>query len=64
MTRAARRIGMVAPSGFLPDTAVLDRAAAFFTARGWEVQAGESCFARELRFVLPVAIEVEPSFVV
>ncbi|MGQ0749623.1 MAG: LD-carboxypeptidase [Betaproteobacteria bacterium] len=53
MTRAARRIGMVAPSGFLPDTAVLDRAAAFFSARGWEVQAGESCFAREQRFAGP-----------
>ncbi|MGQ0522033.1 MAG: LD-carboxypeptidase [Betaproteobacteria bacterium] len=53
MILAARRIGMVAPSGFLPDTAVLDRAAAFFAARGWEVQAGESCFASEQRFAGP-----------
>jgi muramoyltetrapeptide carboxypeptidase len=53
MTRAARRIGMIAPSGFLPDPAVLDRAAAFFSARGWKVQAGESCFAREQRFAGP-----------
>ncbi|HET9663053.1 MAG TPA: LD-carboxypeptidase, partial [Burkholderiales bacterium] len=44
---------MVAPSGFVPDAAVLDRAAAFFAARGWEVQAGESCFAREQRFAGP-----------
>ncbi|HEX6002750.1 MAG TPA: LD-carboxypeptidase [Burkholderiales bacterium] len=53
MTRAARRIGMVAPSGFLPDRGVLDRAVAFFSARGWEVEIGESCVARELRFAGP-----------
>ncbi|MGH6608941.1 MAG: LD-carboxypeptidase, partial [Burkholderiaceae bacterium] len=45
-----RTVGLVAPSGFLPDPAVIDRAAAFFAARGWHVQAGESVFAREQRF--------------
>jgi muramoyltetrapeptide carboxypeptidase len=45
-----RRVGLVAPSGFLPDPAVADRAAAFFSERGWLVSAGETVFARELRF--------------
>lgn len=44
---------MVAPSGFLPDATVVDRAASFFTARGWKVEAGESVFAREQRFAGP-----------
>ncbi|MBC8118486.1 MAG: LD-carboxypeptidase [Burkholderiaceae bacterium] len=43
-------IGLVAPSGFLPDASVVDRAAAFFAGRGWRVSAGESVFAREQRF--------------
>jgi muramoyltetrapeptide carboxypeptidase len=46
----ARRVGLVAPSGYLPDPAVADRAAEFFAARGWTVCAGETVFARELRF--------------
>jgi muramoyltetrapeptide carboxypeptidase len=41
---------VVAPSGYLPDPKVIDRAAAFFAARGWTVEAGESVFAREERF--------------
>jgi muramoyltetrapeptide carboxypeptidase len=45
-----RRVGLVAPSGFLPDPAVVDRAASFFSERGWHVCAGETVFARELRF--------------
>ncbi len=45
-----RRVGLVAPSGFLPDPAVADRAASFFSERGWQVCAGETVFARELRF--------------
>jgi muramoyltetrapeptide carboxypeptidase len=45
-----RRLGLVAPSGYLPDAAVADRCARFFNARGWQVQAGETLFARELRF--------------
>jgi len=46
----ARRVGLVAPSGYLPDPGVADRAAEFFTARGWIVCAGETVFTRELRF--------------
>ncbi len=46
----SRTVGIVAPSGFLADPAVIDRAAAFFASRGWRVQAGESVFAREQRF--------------
>jgi len=45
-----RRIGFVAPSGYLPDPKVIDRAAAFFGARGWRAEAGDSVFAREERF--------------
>ncbi len=45
-----RRVGLVAPSGFLPDPEVADRAASFFAARGWRVCAGDSLFAREMRF--------------
>ena len=45
-----RRVGLVAPSGYLPDPAVADRAASFFSERGWQVCAGETVFARELRF--------------
>jgi muramoyltetrapeptide carboxypeptidase len=45
-----RCVGLVAPSGFLPDPGVADRAASFFTARGWRVCAGETVFAREMRF--------------
>ena len=48
-----RRVGLVAPSGFLPDPAVVDRAASFFSERGWQVCAGETVFARELRFAGP-----------
>jgi len=49
----ARRVGLVAPSGFLPDPLIADRAASFFTQRGWQVCAGETVFARELRFAGP-----------
>jgi muramoyltetrapeptide carboxypeptidase len=49
----ALRVGIVAPSGYLPDEATLDRAAQVFAARGWQVQAGESCFARHERFAGP-----------
>jgi muramoyltetrapeptide carboxypeptidase len=48
-----RTIGVVAPSGFLPDPAVIDRAARFFSGAGWRVVAGESVFAREQRFAGP-----------
>jgi muramoyltetrapeptide carboxypeptidase len=45
-----RRVGLVAPSGYLPDPAVADRAASFFSERGWQVCAGDTVFARHLRF--------------
>jgi muramoyltetrapeptide carboxypeptidase len=52
VAEAARRpsIGFFAPSGFLPDPAVMDRAAANLSSSGWRVCAGETVFARELRF--------------
>lgn len=49
----SRTIGLVAPSAFLPDPAVIDRAAHFFAQQGWRVVAGESVFAREQRFAGP-----------
>ncbi len=49
-SRSTQRVGIVAPSGFLPDPATIDRAAQWFSARGWQVQAGDSCFERHLRF--------------
>lgn len=49
-TTLSKRVGIVAPSGFVPDPAAVDRVAAFFSARGWTVEAGESVFAREQRF--------------
>jgi muramoyltetrapeptide carboxypeptidase len=52
MTRP-RTVAFVAPSAAVPDTTVLDRAAQRFAARGWRVLAGESCFARHLRFAGP-----------
>lgn len=48
----APTLGLVAPSGALPDRLV-DRTAQFFAARGWHVQAGDSCFACETRFAGP-----------
>lgn len=45
-----RRVGLVAPSGYLPDPGVAERAASFFAARGWQVSAGKTLFARDLRF--------------
>jgi muramoyltetrapeptide carboxypeptidase len=49
----SRTIGLVAPSGYLPDPAVIDRAAHFFAQQGWRVVAGESVFARDQRFAGP-----------
>lgn len=70
MNDPARRIGMVAPSGYLPDPAVIGRATAFFAARGWRVEAGHSVSAREQRFAGPdelrladlMRFAVEPGF--
>jgi muramoyltetrapeptide carboxypeptidase len=50
--RALRRVGIVAPSGVV-DAEVLERAARWFAARGAQVQAGDSCFERHLRFAGP-----------
>jgi muramoyltetrapeptide carboxypeptidase len=47
---AGGSVGFFAPSGFLPDPAIMERAARYFAERGWTVSAGESVFARELRF--------------
>jgi len=49
-------VGFFAPSGYLPDPAVMDRAAHYLSARGWRVSAGESVFAREQRFAGPDAL--------
>ena len=51
-------LGIVAPSGFLPDPGVVDRAARFFAAQGWRVVAGESVFAKEQRFAGPDALRI------
>ena len=48
----APTLALVAPSGALPE-GLADRAARFFARRGWRVQAGESCFARDTRFAGP-----------
>ncbi len=50
MAERALSAGFFAPSGYLPDPTVMDRAAAFFSGRGWRVSAGDSAFAREQRF--------------
>lgn len=48
-----RTVGLIAPSGYMPDPSVVDRAAAFFSARGWQVEAGDSVFSRDKRFAGP-----------
>ncbi len=54
----SRTLGLVAPSGYLPNPAVIDRAAKFFSGQGWRVIAGESVFAREQRFAGPDALRL------
>ncbi len=49
----AGSVGFFAPSGYLPDPAVIERATQYFVARGWRVSSGESVWARELRFAGP-----------
>jgi muramoyltetrapeptide carboxypeptidase len=46
-------VGFFAPSGFLPDASIIDRAAQCFAERGWRVSAGDSVFARHQRFAGP-----------
>lgn len=50
MSGGERTVAFVAPSAFMPDRTVMDRALQFFASRGWQVRAGESCFARHERF--------------
>lgn len=52
MTRS-RVVGFVAPSGYVPDPRAIDRAARLFSARGWRIEAGDSCFERHQRFAGP-----------
>jgi muramoyltetrapeptide carboxypeptidase len=42
----------------MPDLQVVDRAARFFSARGWHVEAGDSVFSREQRFAGPDALRL------
>lgn len=56
--RRSPAVGFFAPSSYLPDPAVMDRAAQYFAARGWRVSAGESVFAREQRFAGPDALRL------
>lgn len=49
MTRV-KSVGLVAPSGFLPDSGVMDRAAERFSRCGWRVIAGDTCFEKHERF--------------
>jgi len=57
-SRRLLRIGLVAPSGNLPEPGTVDRAAALFARRGWQVSAGDSVFARDQRFAGPDALRV------
>lgn len=50
MMTQRKTLGLVAPSGYMPDPGVVDRAAAFLSTRGWQVEAGDSVFSREQRF--------------
>ncbi len=52
-TLPACTVGIVAPSGYLPDAQSIDRAARLFSAHGWQVQAGDTCFERQQRFAGP-----------
>lgn len=51
--KTTRTVGFVAPSGYLTDPGVLDRAAALFSVRGWRVLAGDTCFEQFERFAGP-----------
>jgi muramoyltetrapeptide carboxypeptidase len=53
-----RRLGIVAPSGFLPDVGVVDRAASYFSSLGWDVSAGDGVFLRDLRFAGPDSLRL------
>lgn len=55
----ARRITFVAPSGWTADPAQLDRAAAYFSRRGWLVTADDAVFARHERFAGEDAVRAQ-----
>jgi muramoyltetrapeptide carboxypeptidase len=55
----ARRVAFVAPSGYLPDLDVADRAARLFVDRGWTVSAGDTVFSRQQRFAGPDDLRAE-----
>lgn len=54
----SRRLGIMAPSGRLPEAGEAERAARFFAARGWQVVAGETVFADDTRFAGPDDLRV------
>lgn len=47
---AAPRLAFVAPSGWPADADTLDRAARWFSRRGWSVEADDAVFSRHQRF--------------
>jgi muramoyltetrapeptide carboxypeptidase len=51
-------VGFFAPSGYLTDPKVIDRAAAWFQDRQWHVSAGDSVFSQEHRFAGPDALRL------
>lgn len=54
--RAAPAVGIVAPSGAVPDPRIVDRAASWFASQGWHAIAGDSAFSRDTRFAGPDAL--------
>lgn len=57
MTRL-RSVGFFAPSGYVTTPAIVDRAAAFFAGRGWQVRTTASVGARDGRFAGPDALRL------
>jgi len=53
MAEHSRRLGMIAPSGCLPDPSVIERVVQLFAARGWQSAIGQSVFAQDQRFAGP-----------
>lgn len=52
-TKHEPSIGFFAPSGYLADIAIVNRAAAFFHDQGWRVSAADSVFTHDQRFAGP-----------
>ena len=53
-----RSIGFFAPSGYLPDPTVLDRATQHLAGRGWRVVRGEGVLERQQRFAGPDSLRL------